>query len=102
EIVVVASGGDATADIVRRAFPEVVLLASPERLAPGAARNAGVAVARGDVVAFVAADCVPAPDWLRLRVEAHRAGHSLVGGFIDSATPSTLAGWAQYFAKFWG
>jgi glycosyltransferase involved in cell wall biosynthesis len=102
EVIVVASGGDATVDIVRRGFPRIVLLASGERLTPGAARNLGVARSRGEVVAFLAADCVPEPDWLRRRVEAHRAGHDLVGGYLDVMTPSTLAGWAQYFSKFWG
>jgi glycosyltransferase involved in cell wall biosynthesis len=102
EIVVVASGGDTTAAITRRMCPRATVVEVDTRLAPGAARNLGVAHARGDVVAFLAADCVPDPDWLRRRVEAHRAGHSLVGGFVDMATPTTLAGWAQYFSKFWG
>src|SRR5207245_2771203 len=83
-----------------RAFPRVVLLWSPDRLTPGAARNAGLRAARGEVVAFLAADCVPSSDWLRRRVQAHRAGYALVGGFVDSARTSTIAGWAQYFAKF--
>ncbi|HXX91236.1 MAG TPA: glycosyltransferase [Acidimicrobiales bacterium] len=102
EVIVVASGGDATADIVRRAHPEVRIFATDGRLAPGAGRNVGVAASGAPVVAFVAADCVPRPDWLRRRVEAHRAGHALVAGYIDAAEPSTTAGWAQYFAKFWG
>ena len=103
EVVVVASGGDATPDIVRRGHPATLLLHSPDRLTPGAARNAGVDAATGrEVIAFLAADCIPAPDWLRRRVEAHRRGHALVGGFVDAARPSTCAGWAQYFAKFWG
>jgi glycosyltransferase involved in cell wall biosynthesis len=103
EIVVVASGTDATTDIVTRGHPGTVLLHSPDRLTPGAARNAGVdAASDSDVIAFLAADCIPAPDWLRRRVEAHRRGHALVGGFVDAARPSTCAGWAQYFAKFWG
>jgi len=102
ETIVVASGPDATVHVVRRAFPDVVLLSNPARLTPGAARNAGMKVAQGEVIAFLAADCVPAPDWLSRRVEAHRAGHALVGGFVDSAPDSTVAGWAQYFAKFWG
>ena len=101
EVVVVASGNDATAAIVHRGHPEVLLLHASERLTPGASRNAGVQAAGSAIVAFLADDCIPDPSWLRLRVEAHRSGHLLVGGFVDSAEPSTLAGWAQYFAKFW-
>lgn len=102
DIVVVASGDDATADIVRRSFPEVRLLRSDQRLSPGAARNAGIASARGDVVAFLAADCVPEPDWLRRRLAAHRAGHRLVAGYVDSEARPGLVGWTQYVAKYRG
>ncbi|MBI4261556.1 MAG: glycosyltransferase [Actinobacteria bacterium] len=101
EVVVVSSGPDATPHIVRRGFPEVRAFHSEERLGPGAARNAGVARSRGEVVAFLAADCVPEPAWLRRRVEAHRAGHALVGGFVDRGEDDTLAGRAQWLAKFW-
>ncbi len=102
EIIVVASGGDTTAAIARQTCPRATVVEVDVRLAPGAARNLGVAHSRGDVVAFLAADCVPDPSWLRRRVEAHRAGHPLVSGFVDMATPTTLAGFAQYLAKFWG
>lgn len=40
---------------------------------PGGARNAGVALARAPLVAFVDDDCRPEPGWLRAFVEAHRA-----------------------------
>ncbi len=102
ETIVVSSGGDATTDIVRRGFPDVILLDGENRMTPGAARNAGVTISRAPIVAFLADDCVPEPDWLRRRVEAHAAGYGLVAGFVDVARPSTVPGWAQYFAKFWG
>jgi len=41
-----------------------------ERRGPGAARNAGAAVARGQWLAFTEDDCIPAPTWLE---EAARA-----------------------------
>lgn len=102
ETVVVASGGDATADIVRSAFPQVRCYRAEARLTPGACRNFGVAVTRAPVVAFCAADCIPASDWLRRRVALHRAGAPLVAGFVDIHRPATRAGWAQYLAKFGG
>lgn len=102
EVIVVASGPGNTAAIVRSAFPGAVLLRSRQSLTPGASRNAGIRFARGEIVAFCAADCVPAPSWLRLRVERHRQGHRLVAGAVDPDPDSGPAGLAQYMVKFGG
>jgi glycosyltransferase involved in cell wall biosynthesis len=40
---------------------------------PGAARNAGAALAEGELLAFIDDDCLPAPGWLRGLAEAHGA-----------------------------
>ena len=56
------------------------LVIVPERGA-GPARNGAVAVAGGDVLAFIDSDCVPEPDWLRAGVEALRRG-DFAGGRV--------------------
>jgi len=55
---------DRSAGIVRR-FPGVVLLTEPRRSAYHA-RNRALRQARGEIIAFTDADCVVAPDWLRV------------------------------------
>jgi glycosyltransferase involved in cell wall biosynthesis len=69
EVVVVDDGStDATAENARAAGARVV--ANATALGPADARNAGVAAAEADLIAFTDADCVPAPGWLRAGVSA--------------------------------
>lgn len=81
ETIVVDDGSeDGTADRVAREFPEAGLL----RLEPcglSAARNAGAAVARGEVLAFTDDDCEPDADWLARLVRVYQDGRfSAAGG----------------------
>jgi len=62
EIIVVDDGStDETAALARRHDVRVLTQANA---GPGAARNAGARIARGDLLLFTDADCAPAPDWV--------------------------------------
>jgi GT2 family glycosyltransferase len=69
-------------------------------LTPGsyAARNAGVCMVGGDILAFTDSDCVPAPDWIENGVRALHAGSEQVaiGGEIRINEPSTRTGVGLY------
>ena len=96
EVVVAASGTDGTADVVRRGFPSITVVDVPDPGLPGAARNAGVAVARGEFVSFPGSHVELPPGSLQARIRAHELGYSMVTGSLLNGTP-TPAGWAAYF-----
>ena len=77
-IVVDRPAADRTADIVRR-YP-VACVPDTVGRGPAAARNLGLAVARGEILAFPDADCVPSPSWLRCGVERFADGIGCVAG----------------------
>lgn len=63
EVIVIDDGStDNTAQIVQE-YSDVRLI-SQQNAGPAAARNHGVAQARGDIVVFIDDDCIPEPTWL--------------------------------------
>jgi glycosyltransferase involved in cell wall biosynthesis len=59
----------------------VVYLAQPERRGSGAARNVGIAAARGSIVIFVDSDAFAPPSFVSAHVAAHvRHPHAVVDG----------------------
>jgi GT2 family glycosyltransferase len=93
EVIVVNDGGEPPpADQLRRAAGHVQLrILSTKNGGPGAARNAGVALARGDFLAFIDDDCTPPSDWLlKLAVVVDREPDALIGGHTVNVLKGNL------------
>lgn len=82
---------DGTAALLaRRAGPIQILRAT--RRGPAAARNVGLARARGEIIAFTDADCVADPAWLRhLVAPLEDPSIGISGGRILAFEPQTAA-----------
>ena len=77
EVIVVDDGSaDGTAQVAERAGVAVL---RQERLGPAAARNRGVAEARGKLLFFTDADCFPQPGWLAAGVRALESAELVQG-----------------------
>ncbi|MCH5161954.1 MAG: glycosyltransferase [Clostridiales bacterium] len=94
--IIVADGKskDNTVEIAKEYGATVVV--NEKRHAAGG-RNAGLAAAKGDIIAFIDADCIPDRDWLR---EIHKAfiedDIDGLGTYIEPAEP------ANKYEEFWG
>lgn len=82
EIIVVDNGSsDRTADIIGEFPVDLVVETEP---GASAARNAGVARAQGEIIAFTDSDCVVEPDWAQA-----------IDGAFDDATTDAVMGFTR-------
>lgn len=82
QIVVDNTAGDAaTENVIRRRFANAVYVREP-RAGVAHARNAGAAVAAGEVLAFTDDDCMPSPRWVE----------RLARAFADDADAGCVTG----------
>jgi GT2 family glycosyltransferase len=67
EIIVVNNEPDKTVPFEAEKYPKVTLIHEPK---PGsyAARNAGLRIAKGSIIGFTDADCIPKADWIQAGV----------------------------------
>jgi glycosyltransferase involved in cell wall biosynthesis len=79
EVIVVDNGSEDSVEAEAKSFPHV---RTALETVPGsyAARNRGIAMARGSVIAFTDSDAVPRPDWLANGVKELRT--AMGSGFI--------------------
>lgn len=98
EVVIVDNGSDDQKHIAA-IIQEFDFAIAEKEEKPGsyAARNKGISVAKGKIIAFTDADCIPAPDWIEKGATylQKTINCGLVGGNIevkasDRAQPSTV------------
>jgi len=74
-----------------QAAPHICVLSETQIQSSYAARNTGIRVAKGDIIAFTDADCRPHPNWLRALVQPFvNSAVGLVAGEILALPGHTL------------
>jgi len=96
EVLVVDNGSTDGTRQLAAAHPRVTQVLLERERGPYAARNAGIAAARGEVVVLTDADCRAEPDWLHAGMRAIEDGADLVGGAIVQDRDPSASVWARY------
>ncbi|HEY0317904.1 MAG TPA: glycosyltransferase [Solirubrobacterales bacterium] len=79
---------------VERLWPELTIVGNGEKQGLSGARNTGVAVASGEVVAFLDDDAIPEPDWLERLAGAYSDPRVLgAGGTVRPRWLEGKPGW---------
>ena len=104
EIIVVDNGSRSLPIDVTSQF-QGVRLECEEQAGPGPARNKGVAVSNGSILAFIDSDCVAAPTWVRTisKLMHNDSGIAIAGGKVMIATsiagrPTMVEAYEQVFS----
>ena len=92
EVIVVDDGSADATGAVAEAAGVVSRVVRCEGVGPGAARNAGAALASGDVLAFTDADCEPEPGWLAAGLGAMGEA-DLVQGAVAPPAGAAIGPW---------
>jgi GT2 family glycosyltransferase len=98
DVIVVNNGSSDASREIAATHPAVTRVVTEARPGSYAARNAGLAVADGDLIAFTDADCIPAPDWLRHGVIAVSRGSDLVAGHVTPRMSDAPSLWERFDA----
>jgi GT2 family glycosyltransferase len=100
EVIVVHSGEDDTCAEAARNLPSVRTIQLPERALAARARAAGVAVARGEILAFIDSDAYAASNWIDEVVRNAASGNDLICGSIGNANPDAAVSRAEQLLMF--
>lgn len=98
EVIVARNFGGAERALAE--LPGVVDLPLPDTATVPALRAAGLARARGEIVAFIEDHCTCAGEWAAALRRAHAAPHAGVGGPVEQAQGASLLEWAAYFYDY--
>jgi len=94
EIVVAVDNNAPLAARARDALPDVVVVENRDRRGLSSTRNAGIAAAQGEIVAFLDDDAVAQPDWLANLVAWYEDPRVLgAGGAVEPLWEHGRPGW---------
>lgn len=102
EIIVSDSSSSKEVGKICSTFPEVTFLYSDKHLLPGTARNVGAKAAKGEILLFLDADCIPERGWgkiIKSKIFPYKYERKVFAGAFGNGTPNALIGSVHYWIE---
>jgi GT2 family glycosyltransferase len=100
EVIVAVRRQDETGDLIRRQFPRVKVVRSPERVGIPALRAIAMSEARGGIIAVTEDHCIAPADWFQEIYKAHQSGCMVVGGAVENGMTKRILDWSVFFCEY--
>jgi len=90
EIILVNNNSDDQSKKLIKPYLDKVILANEKKIGRASARNKGISVSKGEIIAFIDSDCVAKKDWLTQLVKPYKSKRvQAVAGEIKPYNPKT-------------
>lgn len=100
QVVVVNTGKGSLVELLGPSLERITLVEADRRRLPGGTRNLGLIHSSAPLVAFLAADCLATPAWLRRRLDEHASGRATVASALrpapDGSGRISATAWAMH------
>lgn len=100
EIIVVDCSTDGTADIIKKLFPDVILIESNTKTSSAHLKATGILASSGEIIVITEAYCIAADDWFSFILKAHDSRYSVISGAVEPVSFKDLTSWATYFCEY--
>ena len=100
EVIVSDSTDAETRELVAERFPRVRLISFDEPMTVPELRAAGIFASSAPYVALIEDHCNVLKGWADRLLEAHEAGHPVVGGPIRNAADRRVRDWAAFLCEY--
>jgi hypothetical protein len=100
DVLVICDPGLDNLDVLRAHFPDFRIIVNEGQDTPVELGSCLAREATGDLILYTEDSCTPAPNWVRVMVDAQAEGRAVVGGRIEARPNVTALDWAFYFVDF--
>lgn len=100
EIIVVDCSTDGTVDIIKKLFPDVIIIESKTKTSSAHLKATGILASSGEIIVITEAYCIAAVNWFSSILKAHDSPYPVISGAVEPVHFNNTTSWATYFCEY--